>query len=777
MAPGRRDDSGAASRHVDQRAKARWFSGILQAGGDISVNVFGWDRRTPAAWADALAAEIAKHWQREYRLRLLGHPLSVRWRPADPELVQPWDSLAALVGTWPGRPDDLEGRWAAAPGELAGEKRLVDVLRRIPTRRLIVLGEPGTGKTILLVRLVLDLLSGAERTAGAPVPFLTSLSSWDPVQQELDDLLEQRLIVDFKGLHRRVAGGVHGRRRRCTLARALLQEHLVLPVLDGLDELPEHLRGMAVNRINEALGAGGRGLVLASRSAELRAALRPPDGIEAEVAGAAGVELLPVPAVEVVEHLRNGAMGPAARARWEEVSARIRTGPTVVPAAAALTTPLMARMADVIYNPRHGELLSSVRRTPAELLDRRFATPDHVRNHLLDAFVPAAYRYLAPEDLRRRLRWLRFLARDLQVRRNVTELDWWRLGDAGPALLPGLLVGGLAAVLGIYGLRIPASAGIGLMAAVGGGLLGRRLFGAGSSMARALGGGLIGGVAGTVVAMLTFGAVQGTGPSLTGALAACITVGSMGGFRAGLLGAFAGGFAAVLTGRPEVTVFAPFVNGLGLGLGAGCAVVLARHAEPARGYHWSLTGLLTGLAAGLTMGLAAGLQAGPGRGLLLAVVTAVLGSVAGGLEAAPADTAALTGPALSLAGDRRTFWATGLAGGLAVGVSTGLGPRFPPGPGSDFSFGLRVGIANAVAVGLAFGFLRAAYGRYTVARAWLALRGDRLPRRLMRFLDEAHQRGVLRQNGARYEFAHQDVQERLARHPADCSEGHKRSRG
>ncbi|WP_206506108.1 NACHT domain-containing protein [Streptomyces chrestomyceticus] len=254
MAPGRRDDSGAASRHVDQRAKARWFSGILQAGGDISVNVFGWDRRTPAAWADALAAEIAKHWQREYRLRLLGHPLSVRWRPAAPELVQPWDSLAALVGTWPGRPDDLEGRWAAGPGELAGEKRLVDVLRRIPTRRLIVLGEPGTGKTILLVRLVLDLLSDAERTAGAPVPFLTSLSSWDPVQQELDDLLEQRLIVDFKGLHRRVAGGVHGRRRRCTLARALLQEHLVLPVLDGLDELPEHLRGMAVNRINEALG-------------------------------------------------------------------------------------------------------------------------------------------------------------------------------------------------------------------------------------------------------------------------------------------------------------------------------------------------------------------------------------------------------------------------------------------------------------------------------------------------------------------------------------------
>ncbi|AKN74688.1 hypothetical protein QR97_37705 [Streptomyces sp. PBH53] len=61
--------------------------------------------------------------------------------------------------------------------------------------------------------------------------------------------------------------------------------------------------------------------------------------------------------------------------------------------------------------------------------------------------------------------------------------------------------------------------------------------------------------------------------------------------------------------------------------------------------------------------------------------------------------------------------------------------------------------------------MRAAYGRYTVARTWLALRGDRPPRRLMRFLDEAHRRGVLRQNGAHYEFAHRDVQERLAREP------------
>jgi hypothetical protein len=44
--------------------------------------------------------------------------------------------------------------------------RLADVLERVPTGRLVVLGEPGAGKTILMVRLVLDLL--ARRAGDGP---------------------------------------------------------------------------------------------------------------------------------------------------------------------------------------------------------------------------------------------------------------------------------------------------------------------------------------------------------------------------------------------------------------------------------------------------------------------------------------------------------------------------------------------------------------------------------------------------------------------------------
>jgi hypothetical protein len=66
--------------------------------------------------------------------------------------------------------------------------------------------------------------------------------------------------------------------------------------------------------------------------------------------------------------------------------------------------------------------------------------------------------------------------------------------------------------------------------------------------------------------------------------------------------------------------------------------------------------------------------------------------------------------------------------------------------------------------GLAAGltiFLSRAWGSYVLSVIWFAMRG-RTPLRLMRFLDDAHQRGVLRQAGAVYQFRHARLQDRLA---------------
>ena len=108
------------------------------------------------------------------------YPLPVSWRAADASLADGWDVLLRLAASVAGlRSPSAPESWASGPGELAGYGNdLVDVLSRVPTGRLVVLGEPGSGKTMLMVRLVLDLL--ARRSSGGPVPVLASLASWDP---------------------------------------------------------------------------------------------------------------------------------------------------------------------------------------------------------------------------------------------------------------------------------------------------------------------------------------------------------------------------------------------------------------------------------------------------------------------------------------------------------------------------------------------------------------------------------------------------------------------
>jgi predicted lipid-binding transport protein (Tim44 family) len=84
-----------------------------------------------------------------------------------------------------------------------------------------------------------------------------------------------------------------------------------------------------------------------------------------------------------------------------------------------------------------------------------------------------------------------------------------------------------------------------------------------------------------------------------------------------------------------------------------------------------------------------------------------------------------------------------------------------PGLLSELGFGLALGLAVGLLGGLAGGLGFAAWGQFTIVRAWLAVRGQ-LPWRLMAFLNDAHQRGVLRQAGAVYQFRHARLQDHLA---------------
>jgi len=79
---------------------------------------------------------------------------------------------------------------------------------------------------------------------------------------------------------------------------------------------------------------------------------------------------------------------------------------------------------------------------------------------------------------------------------------------------------------------------------------------------------------------------------------------------------------------------------------------------------------------------------------------------------------------------------------------------------ASLSAGIVTGTMFGVGIGLTI-FVSRAWGTFTIARLWLAMRG-KLPLRLMRFLADAHRRAVLRQVGAVYQFRHARLQDNLA---------------
>jgi len=160
---------------------------------------------------------------------------------------------------------------------------------------------------------------------------------------------------------------------------------------------------------------------------------------------------------------------------------------------------------------------------------------------------------------------------------------------------------------------------------------------------------------------------------------------------------------------------------------------------------WRLYRLSSGLALGLALGLAVWFAVGPVPGLLfglLPVIVFGLAQPATG-DGSPSD------PLTVWRADRNYGLVVGLLAGLTVGVMFLLV--------GELSAGLVAGCACALT-----------FGMISSETAPLALAGLQLrctagtPVRLMRFLEDAHRRGVLRTVGAIYQFRHARLHDRLS---------------
>jgi hypothetical protein len=217
-----------------------------------------------ASGLEKLAATVLRQWDREYDDRTFNDPtpqfrdIRASWSAADASLTVDWSTLIDLA---PGSPEDADRdglRWAVSARGLSGldEGDLRAVLEKVPTGWLVVLGGPGAGKSMLMIRTVREIIM--QRGRGDPVPVFVPMASWNPEADSLLAWLENQLVIEYPGLGASVPGGDKG----TTLLAMLLDEQKIIPILDGLDELPATARVEAINGLNRAFSAEPRPLRL-----------------------------------------------------------------------------------------------------------------------------------------------------------------------------------------------------------------------------------------------------------------------------------------------------------------------------------------------------------------------------------------------------------------------------------------------------------------------------------------------------------------------------------
>lgn len=286
---------------------------------------------------------------------------------------------------------------------------------------LLILGDAGSGKTTILLELGRNLLDRAERDESLPIPVVFLLCSWSEKQLPLEEWFIEQLSSQYQVPR--------------PLGELWARNEMLLPLLDGLDEVTPNVRSACVTAINAYKEEHGlTSLVVCCRLTDY---LLTPSRVVLHSA----VVLRPLTAPQIEAYLRSTG---------EKFAVILRTLQMDPVLQKLVTTPLMLSIIKLAYQEK----------SPEELLAISSSAGRYRR--ILSTYVeqmlqrrPTADQN-APQQV---IRWLTNLAHQMQHHnQRIFYIDYvqpdWIPGRVWPflyrwkaVLLPGALIGALVGLL------------------------------------------------------------------------------------------------------------------------------------------------------------------------------------------------------------------------------------------------------------------------------------------------------------------------------------------
>ncbi|MDZ8050156.1 MAG: NACHT domain-containing protein [Aulosira sp. ZfuVER01] len=125
-------------------------------------------------------------------------------------------------------------------GTIDANKLLIEIFERDDINgKLLILGAPGAGKTTALLGLAEQLVWGARQNPKTVIPVLFELSTWQDDNQSIEQWLIEQLYE------------LHGGEPKYKIYEGWLEQRVLLPLLDGLDELGLERQKKCTIKLNE----------------------------------------------------------------------------------------------------------------------------------------------------------------------------------------------------------------------------------------------------------------------------------------------------------------------------------------------------------------------------------------------------------------------------------------------------------------------------------------------------------------------------------------------